>query len=68
MTLIQDPNQLPILMSYREVAVALRVHPDTVRAMVKRGTLPAPVVLTPRTHRFYTEEINAYMRKNAGKP
>ncbi len=54
------------LISTDDAAVILGRHPNTIRAMVRRGELPQPVKINACTHRHRMEDIEALARKLQG--
>lgn len=50
------------LLTIDQVSARLRVHPSTVRRLVRRGELPV-VRLTDRTHRYRVADVDALLAK-----
>ncbi len=57
-----SPIELPRFSTISETAHALRCHPDTVAALIKRGELKA--VRLGRAIRVVSESINALANRN----
>lgn len=49
------------LITNKELAAMIGVVPKTIRAMVARGQLPAPIPLGPRCHRWRLSEVMRHL-------
>jgi hypothetical protein len=54
------PADAPRLAKQGQVAKWFGVHPASIRAWVRMGRFPQPVVLGLNTKIFFTEELRAY--------
>ncbi|MTV25164.1 helix-turn-helix domain-containing protein [Nitriliruptoraceae bacterium ZYF776] len=59
-TLPDDQDELPMVLRVSEVAELLRVDPDTVYSMVRRGELP--VIRVGRVFRFSRDQLIQFVK------
>jgi excisionase family DNA binding protein len=59
-----SPSQL---LTVRDVAALLRIHPRSVWRMSASGQLPAPLALGAKTIRWRAADIEAYLTTLAGQ-
>jgi len=61
-----EPLPTPQLLTVRDLAGLLRIHPRSVWRMATMGKIPAALCLGPKTIRWRASDINAYVAKLAG--
>ena len=54
------------LWSYKEIAVHIKVQPDTVRSYRKHGLLPAPDHVEGGKHFWYADTVHAWVASRPG--
>jgi excisionase family DNA binding protein len=59
------PEGVEELLTVEEVGLLLQVRPSTVRRLVKRGQLPAPLRLNQRVMRWSKEEVRRFVDREA---
>ena len=55
------------LLTVKDVAAILKVHPRTVWRMSAMGEIPAPLTLAPKTIRWRLKDIEAHVAKLAAQ-
>ncbi len=55
------------LLTVRDVAAVLKIHPRTVWRMSATGEIPAPLALAPKTIRWRLKDIEAHLAKLAAQ-
>jgi predicted DNA-binding transcriptional regulator AlpA len=61
-----NPPTIPAasqLLTVRDVAAMLKIHPRTVWRMSATGEIPAPLALAPKTIRWQLRAIEAHIAK-----
>ncbi len=61
------PEGVEELLTAEEVGHILKVRPCTVRRLVKRGQLPAPLRLNQRVVRWSREEVRRCVEREAAR-
>ena len=55
------------LLTVKDVAAMLKIHPRTVWRMSAMGEIPAPLTLAPKTIRWRLKDIEAHLAKLAAQ-
>jgi excisionase family DNA binding protein len=63
---VSSPDQQPDLVSVRDVADQLGVHPETIRRLIHDGRLDA--VRVGRVLRVHREAVNQFLARQRVKP
>jgi excisionase family DNA binding protein len=63
---VSSPDQQPDLVSVRDVADQLGVHPETIRRLIHDGRLDA--VRVGRALRVHREAVNQFLARQRVKP